>query len=143
MKKFLLTLLALFLATTLTACSSDEEGSSESEGNTSGIKESDRANDTIELYSDSTKMVFKNGNTQMIYYYSGEDITAYHAYIDYETAANANYALSLVEIGDIVEKAYTKGRYLVVEYAKETFEDLKVSHVRTLYSYMEQTKNLN
>ena len=39
---------------------------------------------------------------------------------------------------DAIDKAYTKGRYLVVEYAKSEYEDLKTSEVRALYSYLEQ-----
>ena len=146
MKKFLVTLFALFLTLSLTACGSngkneqeDKKGNESSEVESGEEGSSESVAEKIELYSDSTKMVFKNGNTQLVYYYSGEEITAYHAYIDYENAATANYALTLIEKDDeTIAKAYTKGRYLVVEYAKSEYEDLKTSEVRALYSYLEQ-----
>ena len=147
MKKYLLILFAFCLTISLTACGNEnnEESNEKNKENTSETdnteKEAEKELDKIELYSDNTKMVFKSANSQLIYYYSGDKITAYHAYIDYENAATANYALSLLEGDESTDKAYTKGRYLVVEYAKNQYEDLKASEVKALYSYMEQIKN--
>lgn len=99
-------------------------------------------NAKIELYSDDTKMVFKNGNSQLVYYYSGDTITAYHAYIDYEIATTAKYvATSVIEKDATIDKVYAKGRYVVVEYAKSTYEDTTATEVRKLYSAIEQYQN--
>ena len=148
MKKILLTLLALFLSFSLTACGSDEEKEENKGGEKTSEVETDEGENNnsvedvaekIKLYSDDTKMVFKNGNTQLVYYYSGDKITAYHAYIDYETAALANLALSTIEENDTaIAKAYTNGRYLVVEYAESEYENTTVKEIRALYSYLEQ-----
>ena len=152
MKKLLLTLFAVSLTFALTACGNkdtEEEKNPNKENNTSEVETNDNnessanepSGETIQLYSDDTKMVFKRDKTQLVFYYSGDEITAYHAYADYETAAAANFALSLIEKDDTIDKVYTKGRYLVIEYAKSEYENLKTSEVRALYSYMEQIKN--
>ena len=107
----------------------------------------DVANNTsndLQLYSDNTKIVFANGQAKLVYYYSGEKITAYHAYMDYENAAIANYALSLIEKDDTtIKKAYTKGKYLIIEYAESEYENTTLSEVKALYSYLEQIQKSN
>ena len=97
--------------------------------------------DEIELYSDGTKIVFGNGNSKLVYYYSGDEITKYEAYLDYGTAAAAQYAYSIFEKDDSIKNAYVKGKYLVVEYDESLYENLTVSEVRTLYSYLEEVQN--
>ena len=99
--------------------------------------------DQIELYSDSTKIVFQSGNIKMVYYYSGNTITAYHAYVDYGDSVSANYALAATKAAqdESIKKAYVKGKYLVVEYAESNYEDLTVEDVRKLYSALEVIKN--
>lgn len=147
MKKILLTMLALFLTLSLTACGSDsgKENEEKKGSESSQVEEKDGAektDDKIELYSDDTKMVFKNGNSQLVYYYSGDTITAYHAYIDYENATTAAYvATSVIEKNETIDKVYAKGRYVVVEYAKSTYEDTTATEVRQLYSAIEQYQN--
>ena len=152
MKKYLLILIAFCLTISLTACGKDdgeesptgkEQSSEAANGNEEENSSIEDVAEKIELYSDDTKMVFKNGTSQLVYFYSGDEITAYHAYIDYENAATANYALSLIEKDETIAKAYTKGRYLIVEYAKSEYEDLKASEVKALYSYMEQIQKSN
>ena len=152
MKKLLFTFLALFLCVTLTACGNGDTKEEENKDNkgTEEVEKKDKneekndsktsSSEKIDLYSDDTKMVFKNGQNQLIYYYSGDKITAYHAYIDYETPELANYALTLLEKDDSIDKMYTNGRYLVVEYAKSEYENLTVAEVKALYSYLEQVQ---
>ncbi len=98
--------------------------------------------DQIELYSDSTKIVFQSGNIKMVYYYSGNTITAYHAYVDYGDSATANYALAAANASkdESIKKAYVKGKYLVIEYAESNYENLTVEDVRKLYSALEEIK---
>ena len=96
----------------------------------------------IELYSDDTKIVFKTDQGRAVYYYSGKEITAYHVYIDYGTAANANIALSVLnsEENETIESAHIEGKYLVIVYDKSTYETLNVDTLRMVYSYLEELK---
>lgn len=147
MKKFLLTLFVVFLALSLTACGSKTEGeenNEEEKEKTSEVENKEEANeeekeeaDEYELYSDDTKMVFKRANAQLVFYYSGDKITAYHEYIDYGNAATANTVLSFLEKDETIEKAYVQGKYLVIEYAKSEYENLTVKEVRDLYAALE------
>lgn len=150
MKKYLLILFALCLMVSLTACGNKEEEGSEGNKNESSENRGSSEeveNDveeqlkTYELYSDSTKMVFKNGTVQLVYYYSGDKITAHHSYTDCGTAAAATYALSLLEKDETMDKAYTDGKYLIIEYAKSEYENLSAKEIRALYSYMEQIQD--
>ena len=149
MKKLLTALLVLFLSFSLTACGKDENNNSneknqeQGENNNGENKENtEEALKDIELYSDDTKMVFKIEDIEAVYYYEGETITAYHAYAKYPTIADANIALAAAkqEENETIDKAYVKGTYLVIEYAKSTYENLTTSNVRLLYSTLEQTK---
>ncbi|MBR6034285.1 MAG: hypothetical protein IKP28_06145 [Clostridia bacterium] len=93
----------------------------------------------LELYSDSTKIVFANGQTKMVFTYNGDEITGYMVYIDYENATTAAYALTLIDgEDDSIEKAYVSGNYLVIEYAKSEYENLTVDDVRRAYSYLKE-----
>ncbi len=93
----------------------------------------------MDLYSDNTKMVFISGQTRLVFYYSGEEITGYVTYIDYGNEATAENALTLVDEEDeSIEKAYTKGKYLVMEYDKSEYENLSVSDVKNAYSYLKE-----
>ena len=96
----------------------------------------------IELYSDDTKIVFKTDQGRAVYYYSGKEITAYHVYIDYGSAANARIALSVLnsEENETIESAQVEGKYLVIVYAKSTYETLNVDTLRMVYSYLEELK---
>ena len=147
MKKLLTALLVLFLSFSLTACGKDENNNNSNEknqeqGEVNNGENNEEALKDIELYSDDTKMVFKIEDIEAVYYYEGETITAYHAYAKYPTIADANIALSALkqEENPTIDKAYVNGKYLVIEYAKSTYENLTTSNVRLLYSTLEQTK---
>ena len=149
MKKILLSLLSVLMLFMLVGCGGDtnvdtnEDTNNNTEVDNNTNNSSNINENEIKLYSDSTKMVFKSGNSQLVYYYSGEKITGYVAYIDYETTAMANYALSILNLEDdaTIKKAYTNGRYLVVEYAESEYEDTTASEIRALYSYLEAAQN--
>lgn len=149
MKKYLLTLMAFALMFTLTACGNGESSKNNENNNNveekNGEGETNKASSTtddFEFYSDNTKLVFQSGNSKLIYYYTGDTVTAYHAYIDYENAATANYALTLLQKDkdETIDKMYTKGRYVVVEYNKSEYEDMSVNDIRTAYSYLTELK---
>ena len=146
MKKRLINLIAIILCIFLvTGCglqNDDEENLDMSENtneetNTSTTTEEDN----IDLYSDSTKIVFKSATGSLVFYYSGEKITKYEAYLDYQTPALAQYALTVINKDDsTIKNAYTKGRYVVVEYKESEYENMTVSEVRALYSYLEESQ---
>ena len=96
----------------------------------------------IELYSDDTKIVFKNGNNKVVFYYSGNKITGQRIYYDYTNSHYAEIAYAALELDDDddIEKAYIEGRYLVVEYKESMYENLTTEEVREIYSYLKEAK---
>jgi hypothetical protein len=148
MKKILLSVLVVLLLVVFVGCGKDngndagDNNGGTNNGEVNNNSSSNSSNDEIKLYSDNTKMVFQVGNSKLVYYYSGEKITAYHAYVDYENAATANYALTLINLDEDsnIKKAYTQGRYVVIEYAESEYKDTTTSEIRALYSYLEQVQ---
>ena len=148
MKKFLLCLMAIVLLFTVTGCGSDNNNDIDN-NDQSNVEETSNQNennyDEIELYSDDTKLVFASGSGKVVFYYSGDKITAYHAYFDYQTNANANFALRALKYEDneSIDKAYVKGKYVVVEYAASEYENMSLEDVKLTYSYLEELKKGN
>ena len=155
MKKIIVLSAILFVTVfMLTGCGNSKQNAKTSNNNSdidqvidnntsSNSSSSNTAEEKIDLYSDDTKIVFINGQSSLVFYYSGDEITAYHAYYDYATEANARVALNVLEKDESIDKAYVKGRYLVVEFNKSEFEDLKLSEIRQVYSYLEEAKKSN
>ena len=145
MKKIILCSLLFLMMLFATGCGNDTTtGEDETNnGGSSSEVESKSDDDKIELYSDNTKMVFQNGTSSLVYYYEGDKITGYHAYIDYENAATANYVLSMLDKNESIAKAYTKGRYVVIEYAESEYENTTTDEIRLLYSYLEEVQKKN
>lgn len=146
-KKLLLCLFIITMFFIMTGCvnksvevsnSTENDNSNEEEKNTSSDLD-----DEIELYSDSSKIVFQNGNAKLVYYYSGDKITKYESYLDYQSSTAAKYALSILEKDGDIKKAYTDGRYLIIEYDESVYEDLTTTDVRTVYSYLKEVKKDN
>jgi len=147
MKKKLL--LIIFVVGTLflvTGCGNKKVDDINYESNntngTGEVKENDdsSAYDDFELYSDNTKIVFANGSGKIVFYYSGNEITAHHVYFDYNNNAAAKLALQYLEKDESIDKAYVKGRYLIVEYNKSEYENMTLEDVKTAYSYLEELK---
>ncbi len=152
-KKILLSIFTLFMLIMFTGCGNktDEvndkpddvvlpsDDNKSDEVNTNDNTTTNEADD-YELYSDDTKIVFKNGQVSMVFYYSGNEITAFHEYIEYEDATTANYALSIIEQDESISKVYTKGRYLVIEYAESEYADYTLEDIKLTYSYLEEAK---
>ena len=64
--------------------------------------------DNLELYSDDSRIVFKNGKSTLVFGYKGNEITSYTVYIDSENALKARYALStlLTQKDDKIKQIY-------------------------------------
>ena len=105
----------------------------------------DDDNINIDLYSDDTKIVFASGEGKLVFYYEGDKITAYHAYIDYGSASLAQTAYTALNANeeDNIKKAYVKGHYLVVEYEDSEFEGLSLEDIRKSYSFLEEVQKKN
>ena len=138
-KKVFLLLVILLCVVCLTGCGKSKEETVDEKAPIE-TKGSESTEPDIELYSDDSKIVFESGNSKLVYYYSGDTITGYTAYVDYNDSATAKYAYNLVEKDESIAKYYTKGKYLVVEYAKSEYENLTTSEVRALYSYLDEIK---
>ncbi len=138
-------LLLLFLVCSILLISGCGNTKKENTSNSQDSKESSASEEgKIDLYSDNTKIVFANGTNKLVFYYSGNKITAYHAYYDYSDTTTATAALaafkSAHEEDDSVKKIYTKGNYIVVEFAESEYEDMTVSELKTAYSYLEEVQ---
>lgn len=98
--------------------------------------------DDLKLYSDDTKYVFEMGNTKYVFYYSGDKITAYHTYVDYNDVSNAKILFQQLKKEDYpeVKDYYLKGKYIVFEWSESTYENLSASDLKTVYSYMKEVK---
>ena len=150
MKKKVLIGFLLLTLVFLTGCGNREEETEEKNNSNEVIENKEESNtnneeehetvmtEDYELYTDDKKLVFKDGNTYSIYYYSGTKITGYHTYTDYETEESATEALTNYQKLKNVDRAYTKGRYLVLEYNKSEYKNLTVYKVRSAYGDLEQ-----
>ena len=110
-KKIILTLFVLVMCFGLVGCGQKEEDKNinndvkqdEVKTNNSNNTQSETQDNTvqneetnIELYSDDTKIVFKNDQGMAVYYYKGKEITGSHLYMDYGTEEAAKIALSVL-----------------------------------------------
>ena len=159
-KKILLTLFVIVMCFGLVGCGQKEEdknvnndvkqdevktnNNSDNSNTQSEIPNNTTQNEApdIELYSDDTKIVFKNDQGMAVYYYKGKEITGSHLYIDYGTEEAAKIALSVLntEENETIESAHTEGKYLVIVYKKSTYDTLNVDTLRLVYSYLEEIK---
>lgn len=142
---FIFIIFTLFIFSTGCSIKNKETDNTNNSNTTSKEEEksdNSTSDDDLQMYSDNTKIVFENTNSKFVFYYSGEKITAYHVYVNYESEALAKVALDELKKDntDNVDKVYTKGKYLVIEYAKSEYEDLTVSAVRIAYSAMKELK---
>ena len=148
-KKVLVGLLAVIMCFAVVGCGKkDEETNNDNSTNNNGTNTqettSNNGNDdyVFSFYSDDTKLVYESETSRFVFFYSGEKITGYHLYVSYETPELAAYALKAINADndDTIKKAYTKGKYLVVEYSESEYSDLTVDDVRIAYQSMTEIK---
>ena len=157
-KKILFCLIAVIMCFTLVGCGKEEQkqsgvlddiiesfSNSESDNNNdSKNKENDKTNatiDEIKLYSDNTKMVFNfYDQYNIVYYYSGEEITGLELYYDYKTEDMAKLSKATLEQSQDpeVKSIVQKGQYVIITYNEEAYKDMTVEEVKQTYSYLEQ-----
>ena len=140
MKKKLLTgLFAIIMCFALVGCGKEEQ-KNQPENNNEQPKQEENNKDSVDLYSDDTRIVFSTDQGLIIFYYEGNKITGYHVYFDYEDNETATYALSTLEKDEEVEKMYVRDKYLVFEYKESAYEYLTLEDVKKSYSYLEEVK---
>ena len=146
-KKILLSLLALVFLFVVTGCGNkdtENDNTGDNTNNTNVVEDNTQTSSDTEwnLFSDDNKTVFENTNTKYVFYHTGETITAYHTYVDYNDAATAAaaYAVFQQQGVDDADKVYLQGRYVVFEWNKSTYEDMTTSTLKLAYSYMKELK---
>lgn len=143
MKKKLYLLLLIGLIIVLAGCSAASKKESQEDSikeEIEELEETESENEEIELYSDDTKIVFQSDQIRYVFYYKKNEITAYHVYIDYDTKETAAYALTLLgaEDDETIDKAYNKGRYVVIEYNEKEYMDMTVEELKEAYGSMKE-----
>ena len=88
------------------------------------------------MYSDDEKLVFENEVVKYVFYYKGDKVIAYHTYIDYKDSQKAQAAKEEISKNkeDIINKVYTNGKYVVIEYNEKAQEDMSISEIKETYS---------
>lgn len=165
-KKLLLVLIALLFVGVLTGCKKDKTNEVENkteENNTVVDPAQKEAEDAIlkeqqknlesnynnykdiEVGQDDTKIVFQNGNSKVVYYYEGNNITGYETYTNFATSDVANFALQGMNANTNanIEKAYVSDTALVVVYKKSAYENRTLEDVKKEYEHIEEVKNEN
>ena len=94
----------------------------------------------IEMTSDDTKLVFKlSDSVTSVYYYSGDTITGYEAYVDYDSPELANLAKASYDgSDDEIESITVSGSRLIVKYVPSVVEDMTVSELKATYELIQQ-----
>lgn len=141
MKKIFLSLFLVITLFMITSCGKENDNLDSNSGD-SVLEHEQHVNDDIELYSDDTKYVFEMGNTKYVFYYEGDTITAYHTYVNYGDSRTARYTYNFIKKEDypVADKYYVQGKYLVFEWNKSEYQNLKASTLRQAYSYMKEVK---
>lgn len=142
-KKIFISLLVFLLCFVMIGCGkTTDENDNDDVLNNPETNNVTTLEDDVKLYSDNTKYVFEYGNTKYVFYYSGDKITAYHTYVNYESASTAKAVYNALKLDDYedLDKVSVKGKYLLFEWNKSTYEDLSASELKTVYSYMRELK---
>ena len=116
----------------------------DNEGNNNQQNGENEDLDNLELYSDDTKIVFNfNDIYQIVYYYSGNEITGLEWYYNYEDRTTASYAIASIKAGlndTDVESVTQNGKYVVVKFKESEYEGLTLEQVKTTFAYLEEIK---
>lgn len=95
---------------------------------------------TIDLHSDSAKVVMQDTSdgSYLVFYCSGDAITALHSYATYPDAATAQIAASNVEVGpeNQVQGVHIEGNFVVTEQTPDAYADLTAGTIESAYPDM-------
>ncbi len=146
MKKVFIILTMIFV---LAGCGSDkvdntnEVVNDNTSANVSENKTSNNASDIVELYSDDTKIVFKQANnSSIVFYYEGNTITGYELYLNYEDPTTASVAYTVLQKDhsayENVESISQKGQYVIIKYNNDAYSGYTLEEVKMTYAALEQ-----
>lgn len=94
----------------------------------------------IDLHSDSTKVVMQDPSdgSYLVFYCSGDAITALHSYAAYPDATTAQIAASNVAVGpeNQVQGVHIEGNFVVTEQTPDAYADLTASTIESAYPDM-------
>lgn len=157
LKIFLIGFLSIVLCLCLTGCGAEEtkyenianaivneffdENTKTAE--VEGEDESYEQDSVKKIYEDNSKLIYQEGDTYMVYTFSGDRITGYSAYTEFENVAAAQIALNEYnkDPDEEVRRAYIDGNKLYFEYDETVYGDLTVSEVKLTYSLLESFGN--
>ncbi len=136
------TLIIIAIAVLLTGCGDNKSVSSVnniSENNSPEISEK------VELYSDDTKIVYKQSKgSYLVFYYDGNKIIGYELYLDYEDEETASVAYEVLKQDhsayNNVKNINQKGQYVVIEYNENEYAAYSLDDVKRTYSTLEQVQ---
>ncbi len=133
---------AFLSAFVLTGCGKDDKKENLNNNNTNNSGDTTHVSGST-VHSDNNKIVFKNEQTKMVFYYEGNKITAYHVYVDYGDEATANMAIKVLKENkdENIDSMAVEGQYIVLKYKQKEYENYTVDGVRQMYSYLEEIKN--
>ena len=135
-------LIIITIAVLLTGCGDNKSVSSVnsiSENNSPEISEK------VELYSDDTKIVYKQSKgSYLVFYYDGNKIIGYELYLDYEDEETASVAYEVLKQDhsayNNVKNINQKGQYVVIEYNENEYAAYSLDDVKRTYSTLEQVQ---
>ena len=138
-KKFIIGLLLVCVLFTATACkkrnnANNNENETPIENNPVEVQPQSN-NTSNDLYSDDSKLVFQQGNTKYVFYYSGESITGYKTYTEYEDPDTAQGAYEFLK-SQGNNNISVSNNYLVMEFGPEEYANLTTNDIKSAYSYM-------
>ena len=113
-------------------------------------KEKENNGDTIEqqiektissLYTDDSKLVYKNGDVyKLVFYYKDNEITGLEHYYEYEneTIAQEHYNKDKEELKNnaSIKNIYLSGKYVVYRFVGEQYEGKTVEEVKNSYPFL-------
>ncbi len=145
MKKKILGLVVLFCCFILVGCSNTSNDTKEiiDQGNT---EEKDETSD-IELYSSDNRLVFNANNLYYIVVDFGADgyATSLKWIYDYNDSATAKTMVAIIRASldedSDVKSVSQDGKYIVVDYDKPAYEDMKRSTTEAAFSMYQKVVN--
>lgn len=132
----------IILLLLLTGCGTKNNNSMNEKNNN---QVNDNSNEDIKLYSDDSKIVFKqSNNSYLVFYYEEDKITGYELYLNYEDSSTASVAYNVLKDNhsayNNVKNIYQNGKYVVIEFNEEEYNAYSLEDVKRVYEKLEQVQ---
>lgn len=138
MKKVLLVCTLCFLSLLLVGCGCEKKKPIKNKELT---VEEQIENTISNLYTDDSKLVYKNGDLyKLVFYYENNEITGLEHYYEYEneTVAKEHYDKDKEELKNIssIKNIYLSGKYVVYKLVGEQYEGKTVEDIKNSYPFL-------